>query len=292
MIALTLKLLDKFSIESFTKVKAWNYIIEAMRFGFAMRSKTGDMTFSKKTKEVFQMIKNNSYADNILVSELKVSSSSGFITPYRNYNQYSDSVFENYDGTHTTHVSVLGPNGEAVACTSTVNTYFGSCVMTEDGIVMNNEMDDFSTPGLINSFGYAPSPENFIEPGKRPMSSSSPSIVFDDKGEATFVTGAAGGSKIISGTLLSLINAIDWKMSLEDNFNTARLHDQLTGKTYYERPEFGDGLDTETVDAIGQLGYNMTERGGYMNVVTSVSRLRGETEALGDPRKEGTGRVV
>ena len=64
----------------------------------------------------------------------------------------------------------------------TVNLYFGARVMTDNGIVMNNEMDDFSTPGFKNAFGYDPSPENFVEPGKRPMSSSSPSIVFDSDG--------------------------------------------------------------------------------------------------------------
>ena len=256
-----------------------------------MRSETGDIEFSTKTKNIFQNIRNYSYANNILKSELK-ESLTGFISPYSFTNRYShDLMHGNRDGTHTTHVSVLGRDGEAVSCTSTVNLYFGSCVMTDDGIVMNNQMDDFSVPNTT-AHGYGPSPENFIVPGKRPMSSSSPSIVLNDKNEATFVTGAAGGLRIISGTLLSLVNALDWKMSLKDNLEAARIHDDLTGETWLENlAEIGDEQH-KLFSAIKNLGYNMSWANKYMNVVTSVSRLHEETEALGDPRKNGTGRVV
>ena len=284
VVALTLQLLNEFDIST-RNTTAWNYVLEAFRFGYAMRSQTGDVKYSAKTAWVEEKISNGSWAREILRTDFKAEA--GVLTPHIDINQYSSPIYENFDGTKTTHVSVLGPDGEAVACTSTVNLYFGSRVMTDDGIVMNNEMDDFSTPGVENSFGYQPSPENFIVAGKRPLSSSSPSIVFDDAGHARFVTGAAGGSRIITGTLLSLINALDWGMTLEENMAAPRLHDQLGLETLYE-----SDADATLVQELGAIGYNMTLKSGYMSVVTSVSSLGGETEAQGDPRKEGTGKVV
>ena len=291
VIALALQILDNFELSTFTALKAWNYIIEAMRFGYAMRSRTGDPKFSTQTADVVESVRNKVYMEKLVKDHFEEDEDG--LRPFIDINKYSNPFYTNYDGTHTTHISVLGPDGEAVSCTSTVNLYFGSRVMTDNGIVMNNEMDDFSSPSFVNAFGYQPSPENYIFPGKRPMSSSSPSIVFDSDGEATFVTGAAGGSRIISSTLLSLINALDWKMSLTDNFNSVRIHDQLQeGKTFYEVLDFIKPLDLTVEAGLSDLGYNMTAREGVTSVVTSVSKLLDKTEAAGDPRKHGTGIVI
>ena len=292
VIALALQILDNFQLSTFETLKAWNYIIEAMRFAFAMRSQTGDPKFSMQTVDIVESIHEKKYMEKF-VKEHFTEDNNGRLHPFTDVNNYSKPFYANYDGTHTTHVSVLGPDGEAVSCTSTVNLYFGSCVMTDNGIVMNNVMDDFSSPKFENAFGYQPSPENFIVAGKRPMSSTSASIVLDRDGEASFVTGAAGGSRIISSTILSLINALDWKMSLTDNQNAVRIHDQLhDGQTLYEVLDVVKPLDPTIKDGLTDLGYNMTawERG--MSAVTSVSRLSGNIEAAGDPRKGGTGIVI
>ncbi|XP_063681450.1 glutathione hydrolase 1 proenzyme-like isoform X1 [Bolinopsis microptera] len=291
VIALALQVLDNFDLSSYGALKAWNYIIEAMRFGYAMRSRTGDPDYSSLTKGVVTQVKDKTYMKTLLKGHFTKDSYDQQV-PYTDYTEYSNPIFTNYDGTHTTHVSVMGPGGEAVACTSTVNLYFGARVMTDNGIVMNNEMDDFSTPGFKNAFGYNPSPENFVEPGKRPMSSSSPSIVFDSDGEATFVTGAAGGSRIISGVLLSLVNAMDWKMPLDDNLRAARIHDQLNQETLYEVVPGVTPLNARVKAGLSDLGYNMTERTTGMSSVNSVSKLWGRNEAEGDPRKNGTGIVI
>ena len=289
VIALVLQILDNFDIPSFSKVKAWNYILEAMRFGYGMRSRTGDPIYSTQTKEVVKLVQEKNYMGKIVKDHFWGNK----LIPFKYRKMYSDPIYTNYDGTHTTHVSVLGPDGEAVSCTSTVNLWFGSRVMTDNGIVMNNEMDDFSIPEKLNAFDYRPSPENFIVPGKRPLSSSSPSIVFDSDGKATFVTGAAGGSRIISSTLLSLINALDWKMKLTDNLKAVRIHDQLSNnETYHEDLDFITPLDPEIETGLSNLGYNMTGIKGVRSVVTSVSKLLGITEAAGDPRKKGTGIVI
>lgn len=81
--------------------------------------------------------------------------------------------------------------------------------MTADGIILNNEMDDFSSPGSTNAFGFAANPINFIQPGKRPQSSIASSLVEDDNGQLIMATGSAGGSRIITATLQELYNYID-----------------------------------------------------------------------------------
>src|SRR5690606_2937527 len=100
-------------------------------------------------------------------------------------------------GTHTTHLSVVDASGMAVALTTTLNTSFGSGVVVK-GVLLNNEMDDFATtPGKPNVFGLVQGAANKIEPGKRMLSSMSPTIVEDDKGELFMVVGAQGGPRII-----------------------------------------------------------------------------------------------
>ena len=287
VVSLVLQLLENFNISSHD-AQAWSQVIEAIRFGYALRGQTGDREFSEKTRWAVEMVQNGTWAEEIMNSHVKKNAVQ-FRGPYDDMDSYIQAgpLYENFDGTHTTHVSVLGPDGSAVSCTSTINLYFGSRVMTDDGIIMNNEMDDFSTPGTINSFGYPAAPENFVVPGKRPMSSTSASIVVDEEGRARFATGAAGGSKIITGTLLSIINALDWDMTLEENLNAKRIHDQLRNETRYE-----SGFEETLVRELAEMGYNMVENPWYMAVVTSVSSLKEETEAAGDPRKKGTGRVI
>lgn len=84
-----------------------------------------------------------------------------------------------------------------------------TCTVTDDGIVLNNEMDDFSSPGQVNAFGFAANPINFIRPGKRPQSSIASSLVEDENGQLIMATGSAGGSRIITATLQQLHHYID-----------------------------------------------------------------------------------
>ncbi|KAJ2994165.1 hypothetical protein HDV02_001781 [Globomyces sp. JEL0801] len=125
------------------------------------------------------------------------------------------------------HVSVLTETGESVALTSTVNLIFGSKVMDPTtGIMLNDQMDDFSIPGVSNAFGLAPSPYNFVQPRKRPLSSSVPTIIQKD-GSVVAVLGASGGSHISTSTLQVLVRMLDMNMDADDAVSSPRIHHQL-----------------------------------------------------------------
>ncbi|TAL84356.1 MAG: gamma-glutamyltransferase [Rhodanobacter sp.] len=131
------------------------------------------------------------------------------------------------EGNNTTNYSVVDKHGNAVAVTYTINYLFGVGQIAGDtGFFLNNEMDDFtSKPGVPNSFGLVQGRINQIEPGKRPLSSMSPTIVLRD-GKLFMVTGSPGGSTIISTTLESFLNVVDFGMNMQQSVNAPRLHEQ------------------------------------------------------------------
>ncbi|HSH14938.1 MAG TPA: gamma-glutamyltransferase, partial [Verrucomicrobiae bacterium] len=130
-------------------------------------------------------------------------------------------------GKHTTHFSTADAEGNWVACTATVNLSFGSkVVIPGTGIVMNDQMDDFSAqPGVPNAFGLVGSEANAVAPGKRPLSSMSPTLVLRE-GRPVLAVGAAGGPTIISQTVLAIVGVIDFGMAVEEALAQPRFHQQ------------------------------------------------------------------
>ena len=131
------------------------------------------------------------------------------------------------EGTNTTHYSVIDSEGNAVAVTYTINSYFGAGVVAPGtGFILNNEMDDFTTKvGAANQFGLKQGSVNIVEPGKRPLSSMSPTIVTKDD-EVFLITGTPGGSTIPTTVLQVITSVIDYQKSLADAVNTPRFHYQ------------------------------------------------------------------
>ena len=175
-------------------------LVEAMKHGFAMRLHLGDPEYVNTT-EVVAALLSSEYMQQLQEGSLDAS-----VLPLRDYGGEFNMTATAPKDSGTTHLSVVDAAGNAVALTSTINTYFGSKVVSPStGILLNNQMDDFSIPGASNYFGLAPSPFNSPAPHKRPLSSMSPSIVLQgSSGSANsvrLVGGASGGPRIITATL-------------------------------------------------------------------------------------------
>ncbi|WP_219274220.1 gamma-glutamyltransferase [Pseudomonas sp. Xaverov 83] len=142
-----------------------------------------------------------------------------------------------HEGNNTTHYSIVDKWGNAVSVTYTLNDWFGAGVMaSKTGVILNDEMDDFTSKiGVPNMYGLVQGEANAIAPGKTPLSSMSPTIVTKD-GKAVMVVGTPGGSRIITATLLTILNVIDYKMNIQEAVDAPRFHQQwLPEATNIER---------------------------------------------------------
>ncbi len=187
----------------------------------------------------------------------------------------------------TSHLSVIDKWGNAVACTETINTSFGSRIaVPELGIVLNNEMDDFLTRvGSENAYALTQSERNLPAPGKRPLSSMSPTIVLNARRDVIAVAGASGGPRIITGTLQVLMNALHFGMPAYDAVATARLHHQWKPDAIYFET-WGDGYPRSTITELVSNGHEARDRKD-VGVVQLLVRRHGVIEAASDPRKGG-----
>ena len=159
------------------------------------------------------------------------------------------------EGTNTTHYSVVDKAGNAVAVTYTINSYFGAGVVARGtGFILNNEMDDFTTKlGAENQFGLRQGAANLIEPGKRPLSSMSPTIVSKD-GAVSLVTGSPGGSTIPTTVLQVIVNTIDYGMDLKNAVNRPRLHYQGIPDRVLAEPQ---AIAPDTFRGLKRKGYSI-----------------------------------
>jgi gamma-glutamyltranspeptidase/glutathione hydrolase len=159
------------------------------------------------------------------------------------------------EGIHTTHYSIADRFGNAVAVTYTLNDWFGARVTAAGtGVLLNNEMDDFTAKaGVANMYGLVQSDTNKIEPGKRPLSSMTPTIVARN-GKPWMIVGTPGGSRIITAVLQTILNVIDYEMDLQEAVDAPRIHQQwLPEETYVE----ARALSPDTVSLLVAMGHKL-----------------------------------
>src|SRR3984957_11686863 len=191
------------------------------------------------------------------------------------------------EGHHTTHFSVVDGQGNAVALTTTINTGFGSAsTVGGAGFVLNNVMDDFTAqPGTPNSEGLVMGTANAIAPGKRMLSSMSPTIVLGHDGTPMLVTGASGGAMIITAVFQILSNVVDYDMPVNAAVSAPRVHHQhLPDTLIYER----NGLPANVVAALQAMHQPLAAwNPGSLGIAASIMRTPTGVAGMADPRIHG-----
>jgi len=221
-----------------------HYTAEVMRRFFADRSQyLGDSDFVK--------IPVKGLLDPAYIHERRASIDSDHATPSDQLNPGKPSGRE---GTETTHYSIIDAAGNAVAVTYTLNNGYGSGVTVPGlGFLLNDEMDDFTAkPNMPNMFGLIQGEANAIQPGKRPLSAMTPTIVVRD-GKPFMVLGAPGGPRITTAVLQVLLNVIDFRMNVQDAVDAPRFHHQWKPDKLYLEP----GISPDTVALLEDMGHQV-----------------------------------
>jgi len=247
---------------------------EAMKLAYADRSEyLGDSDF---VDVPLTGLTSKAYA-----AELRSKISRNRVTPSATIKPNNPLPFESNE---TTHFSIVDKDGNAVANTYTINFSYGTgLVAGGTGILLNNEMDDFSAkPGVPNAYGLIGGDANAVEPGKRPLSSMSRTIVLND-GKPLLVTGSPGGSRIITTTLQVIMNVIDHGMNVAEATAAVRIHDQWLP----EEIRIEEGLSGDTIRVLESLGHNVVTKGAMGSTQSIMISDQGFLLGASDPRRAG-----
>jgi gamma-glutamyltranspeptidase/glutathione hydrolase len=274
-VAQILNILENFELQKYpaNSADSIHLITEAMKLAFADRAYwLGDSDFARVPRGLISKAYARELADKI---------NWGHALSVTNHGQ-PDEFSTGFFGKHTTHFSTADGEGNWVACTATVNTSFGSKVIIPGtGVIMNNQMDDFSAqPGVPNFFGLVGAESNAVAPGKRPLSSMSPTIV-QIHGRPILSLGAAGGPTIISQTLINLINILEYKMNIHQALKTPRFHHQWKPDELKIEP-----IPKEVMNDLERRGHKLVAERS-LGAAQIVSQKDGRFEAAHDPRLEG-----
>eukprot|EP01035_Chromulina_nebulosa_P020104 gene20104-26102_t len=264
-------------------------LAEIYKHCYAIRMSLGDPAFIDTDGPVSALL-----STDYLLGLLNITSDTNTL-PLNYYGGKYNMTYAIREDSGTSHTSVIDRWGNAVSMTSTINTYFGSKVIgATTGILYNNEMDDFSIPGSPNYFGLSPSPSNYPEPFKRPLSSMSPSFLFDKNGQLRLIGGASGGSRIITATAQVILNYLFKGMNLLDAVVAPRIHSQLLPDTLYlENNTIVTGnhiaISSSLSSYLNDLGHTIYAQPSSLAIAQFISIDPDSEiiEAVSDPRKGG-----
>ncbi len=276
-VAQILNILENFKpLKEYDQKARTHLITEAMKLAFADRAFwLGDSDFANVPKGLVDKAYAKSLAKKIDLNK------STLVKSYGSPPNAEDTLFSRK---HTTHIAAADAEGNWVAMTQTVNTTFGSKVIIPGtGVVMNNEMDDFAVaPGIPNAFGLLGADANSVQPGKRPLSSMSPTIVLKN-GKPVMTVGAAGGPKIITQSLLAVLRFIELDMPIEQALKTPRFHHQWTP----DRILVEKTMDQSIVDSLKSKGHKIL-KSGSVGVSQAIALDKdGNFRGVHDPRVPG-----
>uniref|UniRef100_A0A6P7EXW8 Glutathione hydrolase 1 proenzyme-like isoform X1 n=1 Tax=Diabrotica virgifera virgifera TaxID=50390 RepID=A0A6P7EXW8_DIAVI len=262
------------SIDNYQKM------IETFKFAYAKRTHLGDENFVNVT-EVMADLTSKAFAEQ-LRNMINLTATSSDITYYG-----ANATVPQDQG--TANLCFLAPNGDAIVVTSTINGMLGAGFVSEStGIILNNQMDDFSSPNITNAYGIPPSPANFIVPGKQPMSSMCPTIILDQNGDVELAIGAAGGSKIITAVAQMIVRHLWFDMDIKATSDLERFHHQLWPMQVDLEPDY-ETRAPEIEAGLKKIGHNVTYNDGQgFAAATCISTRKGSVTGVWDRRRSGT----
>lgn len=275
----TLNILEGYDLKSmgFNSAEYVHTLTEAMRHAYMDRNTfLGDPQFIQNPTEKL--------LSKIYATEIRQQIKPNKATPSENVQP----GIAPHESPETTHYSVIDKEGNAVSTTYTINGRFGAVVIAPGtGFFLNNEMDDFTTKvGEKNLYGLVQGERNSIAPLKRPLSSMSPTIVTKE-GKPFLILGSPGGSRIISITLQTALNIIEFGMPPQEAVNSPRIHHQwLPDEVYYEQR----GLSKDTLEKLSTMGYKMVEQTPWGAAELIMVGLPGEKGVL--PASSGNDSAV
>lgn len=276
-----LNILEGYDLKSMgvQSAKAIHLTSTAMQIAFADRAAyMGDSDFVNNERQL-QMLVSKNYATRIRkkISEDKAISSKSFPADMNKLMKESD---------HTTHFTIMDSEGNIVTSTQTINGWFGSAMVTPDtGIVMNNEMDDFATKeGASNLFGAIGGKYNLVYPRKRPLSSMSPTIIFDKDNKPLMALGTPSGTRILTCVMQTILNSIEHELPLWEAVAATRYHHQWAPEEIRIGPPY---FEVEVEKQLQAMGHKINHKGLGCKIQAVKRENDGSLHGVSDPREEG-----
>lgn len=280
LLGFILKILDGYDFNRYSldginnTVLTYHRIIEAFKYAYAKRTEMGDLNFVNIT-DLLSNLTSTEYSESI---RLQIDDNSTSSDP-----KHYGAVYYSNEDHGTAHFSIIAPNGDAVSVTSSINIYFGAGMTSKQtGIILNSVMDDFSFPYFKNYFELPGSPNNAMKPGKRPLSSMTPTITIDKEGDVRMVVGASGGTRITTTVAQVIMRTLWFGENIKEAVDAPRMHHQVYPMNiFYEY-----GTLQQVVDGLQALGHNMTREA---DASTSCALLKETNKVIGnaDYRKGG-----